>query len=140
MKNLQDDLQSQINSLNKEIMELKKSHESIADALVSISQMVKDLHSKPQSVIDRLILPEQVKEKVVETSEEKVLVEEGLVEGYFYIRNDFPTGKVFYISKGVEKIIQSYNGVVYLGGNRAEGIPGKKYDIGELTLKYFGND
>ena len=109
----------------------------IVDKMQEMSDKINDLHSKPQSIMDRLILPEQVKETVVEASNEKVLQEEGLVEGYFYIRNDFPSGKVFYISKGVEKIIPTYNGVVYLGGNRAEGIPGKRFDIQELTNKYF---
>lgn len=130
-------MENRINELEKQMEQLQNGLLQIVDKMHEMSEKINDLHSKPQSIMDRLILPEQVKESVVETSNEKVLQEEGLVDGYFYIRNDFPTAKVFYISKGVEKIIPTYNGVVYLGGNRSEGIPGKKYDILELTNKYF---
>lgn len=109
----------------------------IVGKMQEMSEKINDLHSKPQSIMDRLILPEQVKEQVVETSNEKVLQEEGLVEGYFYIRNDFPTAEVFYISKGVERKVQEYNGFIYLGGNKSQGIAGKRFDMTELTNKYF---
>jgi len=130
-------MENRIQQLEKQMQQLQNGLLQIVDKMQEMSEKINDLHSKPQSIMDRLILPEQVKEKVVETSEEKVLQEEGLIEGYFYIRNDFPTGKVFYISKGVERILEPYNGFVYLGGNRAEGLPGKRYDVSELTQKYF---
>ena len=130
-------METQIEKNQHEILQLKMAMLKLTEQIEKMSSQINDLHSRPQSAIDQLILPQQVREKVEEESNEKVLQEEGLVEGYFYIRNEFPTGKVFYISKGTEKIIPTYNGVVYLGGNRAEGIPGKRYDILELTNKYF---
>ena len=130
-------MERRINELEKQMEQLQNGLLQIVDKMCEMSEKINDLHSKPQSIMDRLILPEQVKEEVVETSDEKVLQEEGLIEGYFYIRNDFPTAEVFYISKGVERKIQDYGGYVYLGGNRSEGVPGKKFDLQELTNKYF---
>ena len=123
--------------LENEIIQLKTAKFKIAEAVSKIERMVTDLHSKPQSVIDQLILPNQVKESVVETSTEKVLVEEGLIEGYFYIRNDFPTPTVFYISKGIEREIKDYGGYVYLGGDKSKGISGTPFDLEVLGRKYF---
>lgn len=137
MQNRIQELENQMEKLENEIIQLKNAKFQIAEAVHKIEKMVTDLHSKPQSVIDRLILPEQVKDSVVETSNEKVLQEEGLVEGYFYIRNDFPMPTVFYISKGVEREMKDYGGYVYLGGNRALNQSGKPFDLMELQKKYF---
>lgn len=130
-------MENRINELEKEMVQLKNGLLQIVNKMQEMSVKINDLHSRPQSAIERLIMPEQVKQQVIETQTEKVLKEEGLVEGYFFIRNDFPTGKIFYISKGVEKIVPTYNGYVYLGGNKSEGIDGKRFDVEELTRKYF---
>jgi len=127
-------LQSQIDLLKKEIMELQNAMMQIVNKLSDISQKVNDIHSKPQSVIDRLILPEDVNK---DTSKEVYIYEEGVPEDYFYIKNDFPTGNVYYFSQGLEKKVPTYNGYVYLGGNKAQNILGKRFDLSELTLKYF---
>ena len=136
----QEDLQQQINTLKKEIKQLKDSHLQIVDAILKIKEMVTDIHSKPEPAINQLVLPDSLNKKKedVTISNEKWLQEEGIPQDYFYIKDSFPTATIHYLDKsGTEKKVKDYQGYVYLGGDKSNNIPGKRFDISELTLKYF---
>jgi hypothetical protein len=137
-------MENRITKLENEIMELQKALIQITDKMVEMSAKINDIHSKPEPLINQLVLPahlERVIENVAKTKGEKWLEEENIPSNYFFIRNDFPIPTVHYIDRfGQEKKVKEYEGYVYLGGDISKGIPGRKFDLSELHKKYFGNE
>lgn len=130
-------MQDRITKLENEMAQLQNALLQIVDKMKDISQKVNDLHSKPEPDIFRLSLPKEIK-KEGQPLTQTFIQEEGIPENYFIIKNSFPVAEVFYIdARGNEKKIPTYGDTVYLGGNKAQGISGKPFDINELTYKYF---
>jgi hypothetical protein len=142
-------MENKINQLEKEMEQIKLAINLITDKMSEFSNRIKDIaskiddiHSKPEPAINQLVLPSQLqkpKKEVAQSNQEKWLEEEGILSNYFYIRNDFPSPNVFYIDRyGKENKVKEYNGYVYLGGDRENNIPGKRFDLNNLWVKYFG--
>lgn len=130
-------MEHRITKLEEEMAQLKQSLLQIVDKMTEMSQKINDLHSKPEPDIFRLSLPKEVHKKGQPLTQ-TFINEEGIPENYFIIKNSFPTAEVFYIdAKGIEKKIPVYGDTIYLGGNKSLGISGQKFNINDLTLKYF---
>lgn len=137
-------MEDRIIKLEKQIMELQDALIQIVDKMKDMSDKINDIHSKPEPAINRLVMPTvplPLQTRTKETKSYLPIEEKGVPSNYFFIRDSFPTAEVFYFDvRGNEKVVQVYGDIVYLGGNKAEGIPGKRFKIDELRIKYFGNE
>jgi hypothetical protein len=109
----------------QEIMELKSAMVKIAEQLGDISLKVNDIHSKPEPVINRLILKEETKQ----SEEIKPLNLPNIAENYYYITR---TGIFYYNAQGDKKYLKIYKDNVYIGE-----YPAKSYNLWELVAEYF---